>query len=57
VTQDGIVESGDMTPIDNLNFSFGYGSQEDTNSDGLIDSGDMTIVDNNAYNFVGAQLP
>jgi hypothetical protein len=58
VNQDGIVDSSDMIPIDNLssNFATGYIS-EDANGDGLVDSGDMIIVDNNSSNFVGAMTP
>jgi hypothetical protein len=58
VNQDGIVDSGDMIPIDNLssNFSTGY-LPEDANGDGLIDSGDMIVVDNNAAGFVGVVAP
>ncbi|MBK7215066.1 MAG: hypothetical protein IPH88_17605 [Bacteroidales bacterium] len=58
VNQDGIVDSGDMIPIDNLSSTFGTGYlPEDANGDGLIDSGDMIIVDNNSSNFIGSILP
>ncbi len=57
VNQNGIVESFDMTPIDNLSSSFGYGFSEDINCDGLIDSRDMTIIDNNNSGFISAILP
>ena len=53
VNQDGIVDSGDMIPVDNGSGSFmtGYVS-EDTNGDGLIDSGDMILLDNNSSLFI-----
>jgi len=58
VNQDGIVDSGDMIPIDNLSsfFTTGY-IPEDANGDGLVDSGDMIIVDNNASEFINAIVP
>lgn len=58
VNQDGLVDTGDMIPIDNLSASFATGYiPEDVNGDGLIDSGDMVIADNNATNFVSSVLP
>jgi len=57
VNQNGLLESSDMTPIDNLSTSFGYGLAEDVNCDGLIDSRDMTIVDNNSSAFVSSTHP
>ena len=57
VNQNGLVESFDMTPIDNLSSAFGYDFNVDVNSDGLIDSRDMTIVDNNNAAFVSSILP
>lgn len=57
VNQSGQLESFDMTPIDNLNSSFGYGLNEDINCDGLVDSRDMTIVDNNNSGFVSSSHP
>ena len=58
VNQDGIVDSGDMIPVDNLstNFASGY-IPEDTNGDGIIDSGDMIVVDNNVIRFVSRVTP
>jgi len=58
VTQDGVVDSGDMIPVDNdvLNFATGY-ITTDANGDGLIDSGDMIIIDNNASTFIGTVRP
>jgi hypothetical protein len=57
VNQNGILESSDMSPIDNQSSSFGYGLTEDVNSDGIIDSKDMTIVDNNNSGFVSSMHP
>jgi len=57
VDQNGLLESADMTPIDNLSSSFGYGLMEDVNCDGLIDSKDMTIIDNNNTAFVSSMHP
>lgn len=58
VNQDGILDSSDMTPLDNDATSFlgGY-ITTDVNGDGLIDSSDMTPVDNNATMFVGKIVP
>jgi len=58
VNQDGLIDSGDMIPVDNLAavFETGY-IPEDVTGDGLIDSGDMIIVDNCAATFVAAILP
>jgi hypothetical protein len=58
VNQDGIVDSGDMIPVDNLASNFGTGYlSEDANGDGLIDSGDMIMVDNNSSGFIGKITP
>jgi len=58
VNQDGIVDSGDMIPVDNLSSTFGTGYiPEDANGDGLIDSGDMIMLDNCAANFVTRITP
>jgi hypothetical protein len=58
VNQDGLIDSGDMTGVDNDATAFisGY-VDNDANGDGLIDSGDMTIIDNNATGFVSAIIP
>ena len=58
VNQDGSVDIGDMTPVDNDAGSFvnGYLSS-DVNGDGTVDIGDMTTIDNNSSGFVGAILP
>jgi len=58
VDQNGAVDIGDMTPVDNdaSNFVTGY-LATDVNGDGTIDIGDMTIVDNNGSAFVSAATP
>lgn len=58
VNQDGSVDTGDFTPVDNdqLNFATGY-LLTDINGDGSVDTGDFSIIDNNQLNFVAAQLP
>jgi hypothetical protein len=58
VDQDGIVDTSDMTPIDNdaSNYTSGYTST-DVNGDGIVDTGDMTIADNNASAYVSAATP
>jgi uncharacterized protein (TIGR02145 family) len=58
VNQDGIVDTGDMTPIDNQasEYATGYLSA-DVNGDGMIDTWDMTFVDNNAMNMIGKIIP
>lgn len=57
VNQNGNLESSDMTSIDNLASSFGYGFIEDVNGDGQIGSIDMTMVDNNNSGFVSSAHP
>jgi PKD repeat protein len=58
VNVDGLVDSGDMIPVDNLSSSFATGYMpEDVNGDGLIDSGDMIGIDNNAGAFVTTITP
>lgn len=58
VNQDGSVDTGDMTPIDNdaSAFTAGYVAT-DVNGDGTVDTGDVTIVDNNGGAFVGVVHP
>jgi PKD repeat protein len=58
VNQDGIVDSGDMIPVDNLSSTFDTGYvPEDANGDGLIDSGDMIMLDNCANTFISSITP
>ncbi|MHC1775520.1 MAG: PKD domain-containing protein [Lentimicrobium sp.] len=58
VNQDGTLDTGDMTPVDNdaSNYLTGY-LPTDVNGDGVIDTGDMTIVDNNAGNYISEIRP
>jgi hypothetical protein len=58
VNQDGIVDSGDMNPVDNAStaITFGYIS-EDVNGDGIVDGSDMNIVDNNSTGIIMAIIP
>jgi photosystem II stability/assembly factor-like uncharacterized protein/PKD repeat protein len=53
VNQDGIVDSGDMTLVNNAvnAFSTGY-IPSDVNGDGITDSADMLLLDNNASLFI-----
>jgi hypothetical protein len=58
VNQDGVIDTGDMTPIENDSFNFMNGYlNTDINGDGVIDTGDMINVVNNSYNFVGSAHP
>ncbi|MFH1121850.1 MAG: hypothetical protein V1775_18675, partial [Bacteroidota bacterium] len=46
VTQDGSVDTGDLTPVDNDQFNFVSGYfPTDVNGDGTVDTGDLTIID------------
>jgi hypothetical protein len=58
VNQDGIIDSGDMSPVDSDVNSFNTGYiTTDVNGDGTVDSGDFAIIDNNSTSFVSAQTP
>jgi hypothetical protein len=58
VNQDGIVDTGDMTPVDNGSAAYLSGYRNpDANGDGIIDTADMTLVDNNSSNYVSAATP
>ncbi|MEI6747853.1 MAG: M28 family peptidase [Bacteroidota bacterium] len=58
VNQDGLLDAGDMAPVDNLSASASSGYlPEDANGDGLIDSSDMAVVDNNSSMAVGVAKP
>ena len=58
VNQDGYIDTGDMTPVDNAGAAFETGYlPTDCNGDGFVDTGDMTIVDNNGAAFVGTITP
>ncbi|MHC1776578.1 MAG: C25 family cysteine peptidase [Lentimicrobium sp.] len=58
VNQDGSVDTGDLTLVDNDSASYlsGY-LVSDVNGDGLTDTADMTIVDNNAAGYVRSVTP
>jgi hypothetical protein len=58
VNQDGIVDSGDINPVDNAAtaITFGY-VVEDVNGDGIVDSGDMNILDNNTTSIIMSIVP
>ena len=58
VNQDGIVDSGDMNPVDNAAtiITFGY-IPEDVNGDGIVDSSDMNYIDNNSTAIIMAMVP
>jgi hypothetical protein len=58
VNQDGIVDTGDMNPVENesTNFTMGY-VVEDVNGDGFIDTGDMNIVENNSTAIIQVITP
>jgi uncharacterized protein (TIGR02145 family) len=58
VNQDGMVDTEDMTPIDNQAsvYATGYLSA-DVNGDGMIDTWDMTFVENNTMNMIGKISP
>ena len=58
VTQDGIVDLADLSPIDNdaFNFVIGY-VPSDTNGDTLVDLNDLSVTDNNAFNIITIMRP
>jgi len=58
VNQDGILDTADMTLIDNDSYNFvtGYVSTDIT-GDGIIDTGDMSVLDNNSAIFIGKIVP
>ena len=58
VNQDGIVDTGDMNPVENesTNVTMGYVA-EDVNGDGIVDTGDMNIVENNSTNVIQKITP
>jgi hypothetical protein len=58
VNQDGVVDTADMTPVDNGSAAYLSGYRNpDANGDGIIDTADMTLVDNNSSNYVSAATP
>ena len=58
VNQDGIVDSGDMNPVENESMAVTMGYvPEDANGDGIVDSGDMNIVENNSMDVIMVMTP
>jgi len=58
VNQDGIIDLGDMIPVDNDESSFTTGYlNSDVNGDGLVDSSDMILLDNNSALFISKVVP
>jgi hypothetical protein len=58
VNQDGIVDSGDMNPVENESTAVTMGYiPEDVNGDGIVDSGDMNIVENNSTAVIMVMTP
>jgi photosystem II stability/assembly factor-like uncharacterized protein len=57
--QDGLIDSGDMLPVDNdyTKYAYGSGLVNDINGDGLVDSGDLLIVDNNYTKYIYTAKP
>ena len=56
--QDGIVDGGDMSAIDNANVAIQTGYYpEDINGDGLVDASDMALIDNNSIAVVHVRRP
>jgi hypothetical protein len=58
VSQDGVIDAGDLTTVENAstNFISGY-VVTDVNGDGVVDSADLTILDNNSSVFIRAIVP
>jgi hypothetical protein len=58
IDQDGLIDSGDMIPLDNDAAAFlsGYVTS-DLNGDGIVDSGDMILLDNNGAMFIAKITP
>lgn len=58
VDQNGAVDTGDMTPVDNDSSAFRTGYlNTDCDGNGAVDTGDMTIVDNNSAAFISVITP
>jgi subtilisin family serine protease len=58
VNQDGVVDTADMTPVDNDSDAYMAGYIiTDVNGDGGVDTADMTIVDNNSADYVESAHP
>lgn len=58
VNQDGNIDTGDQTPVENLASVYATGYlPADVNGDGMVDTWDMTFIDNNAGDFVEKKFP
>jgi uncharacterized protein (TIGR02145 family) len=58
VNQDGNIDTGDLTPVENQAFDYSTGYlPADVNGDGMVDTWDMTFIDNNSRNFIGKVFP
>ena len=58
VNQDGVVDSGDMSPVDNAAAAFQSGYLvTDVNGDGVADTADLSVIDNNSALFISVQKP
>ena len=58
VNHDGIVDSGDLSAVDNDNSLYASGYlATDANGDGIVDSGDLALVDNNNSLYIGKVIP
>jgi len=58
VNQDGVIDSGDLIPVDNDAASFFSGYLvTDVNGDGLVNTADITVINNNSTIFIGKITP
>lgn len=58
VTQNGVVDNGDVSLVDNDAAAFAAGYiRTDLNGDNQADALDLLIVDNNAFNFFSKVIP
>jgi PKD repeat protein len=58
VNQDGIIDSGDMTPVDNdaSNFITGYNAN-DVNGNGIVNTDDIRFLESNSSVFIAKIIP
>ena len=58
INQDGIIDAGDLSLVDNdvFNSVSGY-VNTDVNGDDFVDASDLSIVDNNVFNGVIVRNP
>jgi hypothetical protein len=58
VNKDGIVDTADMTAVDNDNYNYAIGYlNTDINGTGYVDTSDMSFVDNNSNAVIMIQTP